>query len=77
MKDSESFAARFEDLLLRIAQDGVCWRATVEEADDPSSALSDGTGYGTINGAKQGAVSIALELFGTRVSPHRLEWRPE
>lgn len=76
MADSNSFAARYDDLLLIVTRDGALWRIRVEEADVPNSALSGGVEYPTVERAKQGAISIALELFGTDIPIGELEWRP-
>jgi sigma54-dependent transcription regulator len=50
---------------LTITQHESLWRARVEENDDPTSALSDGTDYVSPERAKRGAVTIAQELFGS------------
>ena len=76
MSDASSVSAKFDDLLLTITRHDECWRARVEEIDDPNSALSDGTDYASADRAKRGAVTIAEELFGTEVREEELEWRP-
>lgn len=75
MADAKTISARFADLLLTITRHESLWRATVEENDDPTSALSDGTDYVSPERAKRGAVTIAQELFGTNVSEEELEWQ--
>jgi hypothetical protein len=76
MGDANKFSARYEDLLLTITQHGAFWRVRVEEADDPDSALSGGIDYPSVDRAKQGAISLALELFGTGVQAEELQWQP-
>jgi hypothetical protein len=76
MSNANRFSARYGDLLLAITQQGAFWRVRVEEADDPNSALSGGIDYPSVEKAKRGAISIALELFGTAVPAEELEWRP-
>jgi hypothetical protein len=76
MGDASKFAARYEDLLLTATRYGALWRVRVEEADVPNSALSGGAEYPTVERAKQGAISIALELFGTDIPAEALEWQP-
>ncbi len=76
MHGANGFSARFDDLLLTITPHGESWRAKVEEAGDPRGALSSGTDYASVERAKQGAVSIALELFGTGIPAEELKWQP-
>lgn len=75
MRDANSIWSRFEDLLLTITRHEGLWRARVEDNDDPTSALSDGTDYVSPERAKRGAVAIAQELFGTNVPQEELEWQ--
>jgi hypothetical protein len=75
MSDVNSASAKFADLVLTIIRHDQSWRARVEEIDNPSSALSDGTEYASPDRAKRGAVAIANELFGTNVPEEGLEWR--
>jgi len=57
MIDANSVSAKFDDLLLTITRHDECWRARVEEIDDPKSALSDGTDYASTNRAKLAVTS--------------------
>jgi len=75
MYDTDMVSANFEDLLLTITKHGEYWRARVEEIDDPDSALTDGTDYASPDRAKRGAMTIALDLFGTSVPEEELQWR--
>jgi hypothetical protein len=76
MRDTNRFSAKFDDLLLTVFQHGTTWRVCVEEVGEPDSSLSGGMDYSSIERAKQGAVSIALELFGTGVPAEQLDWQP-
>lgn len=76
MTSEKQISARFDDLLLTVIAHDQHWRARVEEIGDPDSAISGGIEYQSIERAKQGAIGIALELFGTRVPPDELEWQP-
>jgi len=76
MSEANNFWARSDDLLLTITKHGASWRVRVEEADDPSSALSGGSDYPSVERAKEGAISIALELFGTEITAAQLTWQP-
>ena len=76
MSEANNFLARSDDLLLTISKHGAYWRVRVEEADNPSSALSGGTDYPSVERAKEGAISIALELFGTEITATELKWQP-
>ena len=75
MGDANRFQTTYEDLVLTITRHGAFWRVRVEQADDPDSALSGGTNYPSADRTKQGAISIALELFGTGVRAEELEWQ--
>ena len=76
MSEANNFLAKSDDLLLTITKHGASWRVCVEEAGDPSSALSGGTDYPSVERAKEGAISIALELFGTEITAAELKWQP-
>lgn len=76
MADADKLSAKYEDLLLTIVRTGTCWRVRVQEVDDPSSVLSSGSDYPTIERAKEGAVLVALELFGTGIPKQELNWQP-
>ena len=75
MTESTSASARFGDLLLSITRHEDTWHASVEECDDPDSALSDGGKYASADRAKLAAFTIARELFGTIVSHDEIHWR--
>lgn len=76
MAEANKLAAQYGDLLLTIVRTGTSWRVGVQEVDDPESALSSGIDYPTIERAKEGAVSVALELFGTSIPKQKLNWQP-
>jgi hypothetical protein len=76
MSETNNLRARSGDLLLTIDKRGTSWQVCVEEADDPNSALSGGTDYSSVEKAKEGAISIALELFGTKITAAELNWEP-
>lgn len=76
MAEANKLAAQYGDLLLTIVRTGTSWRVRVQEVDDPESALSSGIDYQTIERAKEGAVSVALELFGTGIPEQKLNWQP-
>ena len=71
---AEKFCARFADLLLTIEGSGGNWIAHVEEVGYPDNAFGS-TEYPTAELAKQEAISIARELFGTGVTDD-LAWLP-
>jgi hypothetical protein len=76
MSDAKEFWAKSDDLLLTVTRHGQSWRVRVEEVDDPSSSLSGGTDYPSVERAKGGAILIALELFGTAITAAELKWQP-
>ncbi len=75
MTDTNTCIARYEDLLLTVARYGAFWGVSVKETDDPSSALSGGVEYPSLERAKAGAISTALELFGTDIPEEILVWQ--
>jgi hypothetical protein len=76
MAEADRLSAKFEDLLFSIRLRGQFWRVQVEIIGDPDSALSGGQDYPTLARAKEGARSLALELFGTAVTGPDLNWEP-
>ena len=76
MAEADKLSAKYEDLLLTIVRSGTSWRVRVQEVDDPDSVLSSGIDYPTVESAKEGAVSVALELFGTGIPKQELKWQP-
>ena len=65
MSQADKLSAKYKDLLLTVVQHRTSWQVRVQELADPGSALPDGIAYPTIERAKEGAVSVAPELFGT------------
>jgi hypothetical protein len=75
MFEAEAISAKFDDFLLTVFRHDSTWRVRVEELNYPNTALSGGIDYPSIEKAKKGAASIAVELFGTAVPPEELDWQ--